>query len=97
MFAPAVFGTMGRAADSDHVVGALILTIAAIATAEVVRAGRYLNVLLGAWLVAAPWLLAGATAGARWSDMLVGALVVVLSLRRGRIQERYAGWDRFVV
>ena len=50
MIAPAVLGSTCAAADSDHLIGALVLTIAVIAMAAVVRAGRYLNVLLGAWL-----------------------------------------------
>ena len=97
MFAPAVFGTSGRAADSDHLVGALITTVAVIVMAEVIRAGRFLNVLFGAWVIAAPWLLSGGNATARWIDILVGALVIALSLPRGQIRERYSAWDRFIV
>jgi nucleoside-diphosphate-sugar epimerase len=95
MFAPAIFGTQGRAADSDHLAGALVLTVAVISMAEVFRAGRFLNVLLGAWIAAAPWLLAGFTGGARWSGLAAGLAVILLSLRRGAIRERYAGWDRY--
>lgn len=96
MFAPAFLGTQGGAADSDHLVGALITTVAVIAMAEVIRAGRFLNVLLGAWIIAAPWLLSGASANTRWNDLLTGALVIVLSLPRGSVRERYAGWDRMI-
>lgn len=96
MFAPAVFGTGGRAADSDHVAGALITTIAVIVMAEVIRAGRFLNVILGAWIVAAPWLLSGATAAAKWNNIAVGAFVILMSLPRGSIKERYAAWDRLI-
>jgi len=63
----------------------------------VIRAGRFLNVLLGAWIIAAPWLLRGAGTSARYSDMLAGAFVILLSLPRGPVRERYAGWDRFIV
>ncbi|HEV8439507.1 MAG TPA: SPW repeat protein [Methylomirabilota bacterium] len=94
MFSPAVFGTQAAAADSDHLVGALVLTIAVISMAEVVRAGRFLNVVLGAWLVMAPWLLAGASPGAGWNDVVVGAAVVVLSIFRGAVYEHYGEWDR---
>jgi len=97
MFAPAVFGTTGRAADSDHVVGALITTVAVIVMAEVIRAGRFLNVLLGAWIVAAPWLLSGASTGAKWNDVAVGIAVILLSLPRGAVRERYAKWDRQII
>lgn len=96
MFSPAVFGTQAGAADSDHLVGALIVTVAVIVMAEVIRAGRFLNVLLGAWIIAAPWLLSGASANARWNDLLMGALAIVLSLPRGSVRERYAGWDRMI-
>ena len=96
MVAPAIFGTTGSAAHSDHVVGALIVTVAAIALAEVGRATRFVNVLFGAWIVAAPWLLNGATASAAWSDGIAGALVVVLSVPRGRIREQY-GWSERLI
>src|SRR3546814_2766513 len=54
-----LFGTEGGMANSDHVVGALVITVAIIATAEVARALRLINVAFGAWLVAAPFLLDG--------------------------------------
>jgi uncharacterized membrane protein len=97
MFAPAVFGATGRAADSDHLVGALITTVAVIVMAEVIRAGRFLNALLGAWIIAAPWFLSGVTAGAKWNDVIVGLAVILLSLPRGAVRERYAAWDRLIV
>lgn len=97
MLAPAVLGTRGAAAGSDRVAGALIVTVSIIAMAEVVRAGRLLNVLLGLWTFAAPWLLAGAPATARWSNAAAGLLLVALSLPRGSVRERYAGWDDWIV
>ncbi|MES2323630.1 MAG: SPW repeat protein [Pseudomonadota bacterium] len=59
-----LFGTEGAAADSDHIVGALIITMSIMAWAEVARALRYVNALFGAWLVVAPWILAGYSATA---------------------------------
>jgi hypothetical protein len=44
-------------ANSDHLVGALIITVAVCAMAEVARPLRFLNVAFGFWLIAAPWLL----------------------------------------
>jgi len=97
MFSPAVFGTQAGAADSDHLVGALITAVAVIVMAEVIRAGRFLNVLLGAWIIAAPWLLSGPGTTARWNDVLAGAIVILLSLPRGPVREQYAGWNRLIV
>src|SRR5438128_1812024 len=67
MFAPAVLGGTATAANSDRLVGALIVTVAAISTAEVVRALRWLNALFGVWLLISPWALAGASTSAVWS------------------------------
>jgi hypothetical protein len=97
MFTPSYFGVSGAAADSHHLFGALIVTFAVIAIGEVARAARYLNVLFGAWIIAAPWLLSGATTGAKWNDVAAGAAVILLSIPRGRVRERYATWDRLIV
>lgn len=98
LLAPAVLGTEGvsRVADSDRLVGALVITAAMIALAEVARPVRFVNVLFGAWLMVAPWLLGGATLGASANDVIVGAVLIVLSLPRGHVQERYGSWDRFI-
>src|SRR3546814_14138721 len=61
MFTRLIFGTTGAMANSDHLVGALVITVAIIATAEVARVLRFVNVAFGAWLVAAPFLLVGAS------------------------------------
>ena len=96
MFAPSALGNTGRSADSDHLIGALIITFAVIAMAEVARPARFLNVLFGAWLIAAPWALAGESPAGTWNDIIAGAALIALSLRRGRVAERYATWDRFI-
>ena len=92
------FGADPPMADSDHLVGALIVTTAVIAMAEVARPVRFVNVALGAWLIAAPWVLGEASTAATWNSVLVGLAVVMLSLPRGiRSKEHYGNWDRFVV
>lgn len=99
MFSPAALGVgiEQAAADSDHLVGALIIVIAIIALAEVTRPARFLNVPLGLWLAAAPWFLAGATAGSRWNSALMGAAVVFLSLPLGRLRDHYGSFDKIVL
>ena len=98
MFSRLVLGTGGITANNDHLVGALIITIAVCAMAEVARPLRFLNLLLGLWLIAAPWLLTGSDASSVWNDVGIGIAVVGLSLRRGtRSKEHYGSWDRYVV
>ena len=85
-------------ADSDHVVGALIVTFAVMAMAEVGRPLRFVNVAFGLWLAIAPWLLDGANAAGSWAGVVIGVAVVALSLPRGkRSPEQYGSWNRFVV
>ena len=91
-------GSEGAMANSDHVVGALVITVAIIATAEVARTLRFINAAFGAWLVAAPFLLAGASSAGTVASVAVGLLLIGLSLPQGkRSGEHYAGWDRFVM
>jgi len=98
MFSRLIFGAEGAVANSDHLMGALIVTVSVCATAEVARPLRLLNVPLGLWLIIAPWLLAGATIGITLNDAIAGLVVVSLSLPRGRrSKEHYGSWDRYIV
>jgi nucleoside-diphosphate-sugar epimerase len=97
MFTRLAFGTEPPMADSDHLVGALIVTVAVCAMAEVGRLLRFVNVAFGVWIAAAPWLLAGASLPASLADATAGIAVIGLSLPRGkRGAEHYGSWDRFV-
>lgn len=98
MLSRLTFGTEGSMANSDHVVGALVITVSIIATAEVARALRFINVLFGAWLLAAPFLLERASGAATIASILLGLALIVLSFPRGaRSAEHYAGWDKYVI
>lgn len=93
-----VVGTEVPLADSDHLVGALVITTAVVALAEVARPLRFLNALFGAWLVIAPWLLDGGTLVGTGLDVVAGVLLIALSLPRGtRSEEHYGTWDRLIV
>jgi hypothetical protein len=96
MFAPSNLGTTGAAAHSDHLIGALMLTVAIIALAEVGRVARFANMLFGTWVIASPWLLGGTTTAATWNDMIVGTLVILLSFQRGPVSERYGSFERYI-
>ena len=98
MFTRIAFGNSGAMANSDHVVGALVVTFAIIAWAEVARSVRFVNALFGAWLVAAPFLLEGVGSTlATWNSLLSGGLLIALAIPRGRVRELYNGWDRYIV
>lgn len=98
MFSRLAFGTEPPMADSDHLVGALIVTVAVMAMAEVARPLRFINVAFGLWLIASPWLLIGAAPLASGASVITGILLIGLSLPRGpRSKEHYGSWDRYVV
>jgi uncharacterized membrane protein len=92
MAAPAVLGATGRASDISHLAGALVLTWSVIGFGEVIRPVRLLNVPIGVALLAAPWLVAGYTEASRWNGIIVGLALILLSLPRGRIEERFGTW-----
>ncbi len=96
MIAPSAWGSTGMAAHSDHVIGALIVTVVMIALADVGRAARFVNVLLGGLVILAPWVLSGAAVSARWNDAIVGGLVILLVAPRGPVRERYGSYQRFI-
>lgn len=98
MFTRMTFGNAGDMADSDHLVGALVVVFAIMALAEVGRAIRFINIPFGAWLIAAPWLLDGAGSPlSAWNGVIGGALLIALAIPRGKIRDSYAGWDRYIV
>jgi uncharacterized membrane protein len=99
MFAPAAFGVgiEHPAADSDHLVGALVIVVSIICLAEVARPARFLNVPLGVWLMVAPWFLDGGTLASRCNSALMGLAVVLASLPLGKLRDHYGGFDDIVL
>ncbi|AGB33998.1 Vitamin K epoxide reductase [Natrinema pellirubrum DSM 15624] len=95
MLSPTIFGTTGLMADSSHIVGSLIVSFTVIATGEPARAVRFLNVPLAGWIIAVPWLLSGVPMIAAVNAVVAGVLVILLSVPRGPIVDRYDGWERY--
>lgn len=94
--APEALGVPRQAtiADSSHLAGALVATIAVVSWAEVVHSARFLNIAVGVWVAVAAWFLPGAGTSVAVHDTLVGLAIVVLSLPKGAIRQTYGGWTR---
>jgi hypothetical protein len=93
--APDVLRYEGPERMNHHIVGPLVVCAAVIAMAETMRAVRWVNVALGAWLIVAPAVLGFSPLHIGVRSSLVGAAIVSLSLTEGRRQEqRGGGWSR---
>jgi hypothetical protein len=97
MLTPMLFGLQGAAANNHYVAGALVVTFTVIAWGEIGRAVRWLGVVLGAWFVIAPWFVGDSTMAARWSDIIAGIALVLLSLPKGRVNERFGSFNSWIV
>ena len=95
MLSPLIFGWGTGAAATNHIVGALVITVTVAVLAPVARLGRYLNALLGLVLLFAP-LVAGAGWLAIAFSALCGLALIALSIPRGTVTKSYGSWDRYI-
>jgi nucleoside-diphosphate-sugar epimerase len=96
LFTRLTFGNTGAMANADHMIGFLVLTTLSIAAAEAARPVRYLNVLFGLALLVIPFAFGAGTA-ATVNSVACGVALILLSHRRGTIQQRYGGWTRLII
>jgi len=89
-------GSEGGMANADHLIGALVLTVTVAALAEVARPLRFLNMALGAALMITPFAY-GAGWPATVASLVCGVALIALSVRRGRVRNRYGAWSRLIV
>jgi uncharacterized membrane protein len=93
-----LFGVEPPLYFSDHTAGCVAIVIAVTAWAEVVRTIRLLNVPLGLWVAASPFLLDGGGTVALVANLIAGLALAGLSLPRGaRSREHYGGWDQYIL
>jgi nucleoside-diphosphate-sugar epimerase/uncharacterized membrane protein len=96
MFTRLTLGSEGFVAHAHHLIGALVLTTTAIAAAEVARPARVLNAVWAVGLLAVLFL-ADATATDQVASAIAALMLLVLSVPRGRVRNRYAGWNAWIV
>lgn len=96
MFSRLTVGAEGAMANSDHLIGAFVLTITVTAFAEVMRPIRFVNMLLGMALLITPFVM-GASITAMVSSLLCGLALLGLSVPSGQIYGHYGRWDRVIV
>lgn len=97
MFSRVLFGNEGNLAHSDHLIGALVVTISISSFAQSGRPLRFVNGVLGCALIAAPFLFSGGSTLAFIADIVFGFLLIAFCIPRGRISSRYGSWDRYLI
>lgn len=93
MFLPPLFGVEGGAAEANWLFGPLILTFAVIATADVARPLRFVNVPLAALAGIAPFGIGELDLAYAVATLVAAAVILALSLPRAAVGEQYARWN----
>jgi nucleoside-diphosphate-sugar epimerase len=96
LFTRVTLGAEGSMAHAHHIIGCLVLTVVAIAAADVAKPVRVLNGVLGIGLMLVPLMFDGDKLTIAVT-LVTGLALVLLSLRRGPIRERYGAWNRLLV
>jgi hypothetical protein len=95
---PDLLGYTGHAATNDHIVGPTIASFAFVAVWEVMRGLRWVNVVLGGWLLIAPWVLGYGEWLPMVNSLTVGVAVMGLSFVKGTLTQRYGGgWSALLL
>jgi hypothetical protein len=96
MVAPSVLDFTGPARLSALIAGPLAASIGVIAIFEVTRPLRWLNLIIGAWLLVSPLLVSQPAVSAINSEV-TGLLLGAAALRRGSVRGQYGGgWSALV-
>ncbi len=96
MASQSIFCSTGVLATINFIVGPLLIALSVISMAEVLRSLRLMNIILGVSLLLLPWAWPEPTYAANLNNLVVGCAVLVLSVRKGKIVERYGDWERLI-
>ncbi len=96
MFTRLTLDSSGDMANAEHLIGAMVLTVAVTAMADVARPVRFLNILFAAGLLIVPFVY-GITGLHLVATIVAGIAIILLSLPKGRITGSYGSYSRFIV
>lgn len=89
-------GTADGMAHADHLIGALVVTIAITAVAEAARSVRFLIAPLGMALLVLPFIYETPVQSVAGS-IFCGLALMALCLPRGAVNKHYGSWDRYII
>lgn len=88
-----ILGNDAALANWEHLIGALVITVAVSALAEVARPVRFLIIPLAAVLFITPFAY-GADAVSVVASLMCAALLIALSFPRGSVDGKYGDWNK---
>ena len=96
MFSPTALSIEGSLANSLTTIGALVVTFSIMAMAEVGRAVRYINIPFALWLIVAA-ISKHNSATELWTVLIASIILILVSLQKGKITEKYGTFDKYIV
>lgn len=96
MCSPALFSAQEMASDLMHFSGALIVTFAIVAMAQVARPLRFMSTIFGCVLAVAIWFVEGGNLFYQVNATVSGLFLIYFSWGLGTIEDRFGSYDRVV-
>lgn len=96
LFANKIMGYSGFLADNTDVCGALIVVFSIISWAEVTRSARFINMLIALWFAIASFVFHGSSLAIILHSVIIAVVVILLSIPKGPIRERYGTWNKCI-
>ena len=97
MASPDILVFSGTIADSSHITGALVFTFGIISMSEVARPVRFINILFGLWLAAAPFIFSGNGDTVMWNGIVCGVALILLCFPKGKIEDQRGSFDKHIL
>ena len=92
MLSPSILKIAHPGSDMNYLVGPLVIAFSVIALSEVIRPIRFVNIFLGILLIISPFWLVGFATPGFINNLIFGALILFLALKKSKICERYGKW-----
>lgn len=90
MIVPGIWQFDESASNNNYIVGPFVITFALTAVTDAARNLRWMNIPAGAWLIFSPLILGYGTPAVT-INIFLGILIVLFSLFRGKVENRFGG------
>lgn len=98
MFAPTILHISGTGANLNYFTGALVITFAITAMAEVTHSARLLNIPVGAFLILSPLFIQGISVSATslTNQIIVGVFLILSSIPKAKITGKFGALNKYI-